>query len=48
MIHFKGESNPDDILSKHWDMASVWEALKPLLFWHKNLLAEKAKEAKKT
>ena len=25
--------NPADILSKHWDMPSVWNALKPLMFW---------------
>ena len=26
-------TNPADILSKHWDYASVWSQLKPLLFW---------------
>ena len=31
--HIKGETNPADILSKHWDYASVWSQLKPLLFW---------------
>jgi hypothetical protein len=31
--HVKGTLNPADILSKHWDMASVWTQLRPLLFW---------------
>jgi hypothetical protein len=30
--HIKGKWNPADILSKHWDRASVWHCLKPLLF----------------
>ena len=29
----RGDSNPADILSKHWDYASVWPQLRPLLFW---------------
>ena len=29
----KGNSNPADILSKHWDYASIWSQLRPLLFW---------------
>ena len=28
-----GKSNPADILSKHWELASIWPLLKPLLFW---------------
>ena len=32
-IHIPGSDNPADILSKHWDMASVWKVLQPLLFW---------------
>ena len=28
-----GKSNPADILSKHWEFASIWPILKPLLFW---------------
>ena len=24
------------MLSKHWDLPSVWEMMKPLLFWHEN------------
>ena len=31
--HVMGETNPADILSKHWDYASVWSQLQPLLFW---------------
>jgi len=48
MIHIQGKCNPADILSKHWDMASVWETLKPLMFWHRNILdEEEAKESEK-
>ena len=28
-----GKSNPADILSKHWEFATVWPMLKPILFW---------------
>ena len=28
-----GKSNPADILRKHWEFASIWPLLKPLLFW---------------
>ena len=28
-----GTSNPADILSKHWELASIWALLKPLCFW---------------
>ena len=31
--HIAGKMNPADILSKHWDYSSVWELLRPLLFW---------------
>ena len=31
--HIRGETNPADILSKHWDLCSVWPQLKPILFW---------------
>ena len=31
--HIRGDKNPSDILSKHWDMPSIWYSLKPLLFW---------------
>ena len=33
-FHWKdGISNPVDILSKHWEFATVWPILKPILFW---------------
>ena len=32
--HVRGDMNPADILSKHWDMPSVWDSLKPLMFWY--------------
>ena len=33
-FHWKdGKSNPADILSKHWEFATVWPILKPILFW---------------
>ena len=28
-----GKANLADILSKHWEFASMWPHLKPLLFW---------------
>ena len=28
-----GKSNPADILSKHWEFASIWPLLMPILFW---------------
>jgi hypothetical protein len=31
--HVRGDTNPADILSKHWDASSVCRQLKPLLFW---------------
>ena len=33
LYHIAGDTNPADILSKHWDYASIWSTLKPLLFW---------------
>ncbi len=30
--HIDGKTNPADILSKHWDMPSVWDSLKPIMF----------------
>ena len=33
-FHWKdGKSNPADILSKHWEFATVWPLLKPIPFW---------------
>ena len=33
-FHWKdGKSNLNDILSKHWEFATVWPMLKPILFW---------------
>jgi hypothetical protein len=31
--HLSGDSNPADILSKHWGYQQVWQLLRPLLFW---------------
>jgi hypothetical protein len=30
--YISGKTNPADILSKHWDMPSVWQSLRPILF----------------
>jgi hypothetical protein len=32
IFHIPGPTNPADILSKHWDMASVWQMMRPFLF----------------
>ena len=32
-LHIPGKANPSDILSKHWDMPSVWNVLQPLMFY---------------
>jgi len=32
--HIPGDTNPADILSKHWDYPSVYPQLQPLLFWY--------------
>ena len=37
-VHLRGEENPADILSKHWDYASIWPTLKPLLFWYGEMI----------
>ena len=34
--HISGKSNPADIVSKHWDMPSVWETLRIYMFTHGN------------
>jgi hypothetical protein len=30
--HISGKRNPSDILSKHWDHASIWDTLRPIMF----------------
>jgi len=32
--HVSSKENSADTLSEHWDLPSVWETMKPLLFWH--------------
>jgi len=44
--HIAGKKNPADGLSKHWDLPSVWNAMKPLLFWNWKLMAPSTEEAK--
>ena len=34
--HIPGETNPSDILSKHWAYSSIWSLLKPLLFYRED------------
>jgi hypothetical protein len=31
--HINSETNPADILSKHWGYQQVWQLLQPILFW---------------
>ena len=31
--HIPGDSNPADILSKHWGYIQVWPMLQTLMFW---------------
>jgi hypothetical protein len=42
--HIPGESNPADILSKHWGYAAVWQLLKPLMFWNKDIAKAEVKQ----
>jgi len=44
--HIAGKKNPADVLSKHWDLPSVWNTMKPLLFWNWKLTAPSAEEVK--
>ena len=44
--HVSSKENAADILSKHWDLPSVWEMMKPLLFWHENDDQKSQKESK--
>jgi len=37
-FHIPGDSNPADILSKHWGYQQVWQLLQPLLFWQGDTL----------
>ena len=37
-VHIPGDSNPADILSKHWGYQQVWPLLQPLLFWQGDTL----------
>ena len=32
--HIRGNTNPADILSKHWEYRAVWPMLRAILFWH--------------
>jgi len=32
--HVAGKKNPADILSKHCDLSSGWETMKPIVFWN--------------
>ena len=36
--YIPGESNPADILSKHWGYSQIWPLLKPILFWQGDML----------
>jgi len=45
--HIAGKKNPSNILSKHWDLPSLWNTMKPLLFWNWKLMAPSAEEVKK-
>jgi len=41
-----GKKNLADILSEHWDLPSVWNVMKPLLFWNWKLMAPSVEETK--
>ena len=34
--HVAGDTNPADICNKHWDYASIWKTLQPIMFWTGN------------
>jgi len=38
----RGNTNPADILSKHWVMPSVWESLRPLMFPNRETMKDAA------
>ena len=31
--HIRGNTNPGDILSKHWEYRAVWPMMRVILFW---------------
>ena len=44
--HVLSGNNPADILTKHWDMPSVWQSLKPLMFHqYEDKIIEEADES---
>jgi len=46
VYHVAGKKNPANILSKHWDLPSVWNTMKQLLFWNWKLMGQGTVEAK--
>jgi len=46
VYHIAGKKNQADVLSKHCDLPSVWNTMKPLLFWNWKLMAPSAEKAK--
>jgi len=44
--HVIRKKNPANILSKHWDLPSVWNTMKPLLFWNCNYMKQGGVESK--
>ena len=40
IYHIAGKKNPADILSKHWDLPSVWNTMKPILFRYPGIDSE--------
>jgi len=44
--HIAGKKNLANVLSKHWDLPSVWNAMKLLLFWNWKLMAPSTEEVK--
>jgi len=45
--HVSSKENAEDMLRKHRDLTSVWEMMKPLLFWHENGDQKSHEESKK-
>ena len=44
--HVRSAQNAADVLSKHWDMASVYGCLKPLLFYRGDIIEIQEEEEK--